>query len=169
MLSRDPMIANDAMGLICKSRIHYLALVIVVGSTANLEAAPSAAMKAACAGDRQRLCHAFVGNPSDMQKCMQAHRAEWSANCAAEAPHGTNIAAHKTAASGSNKGGGAPPSKGPGTGTRREKCAAYVQARYFVQGEIAHHTEAPAALRRCMQGEQIDESNYFPSWGAKTW
>ena len=157
------------MGLICNLRIHYLALVIVGGSTTNLEAAPSAAMKAACAGDRQRLCKAFVGNPSEMQKCMQAHRAEWSANCAAGAPHGTDVAAHKTAATRSSKGDGAPPSKGRGTGSRREKCAAYVQAKYFVQGEIAHHTEAPAALKRCMQGEQVDESNYFPSWGAKTW
>ena len=151
---------------------QYQAGLIIIaflfGSCVTVAASPNTALKTACAGDRQRLCSAFVGNQSEMQKCMQAHRAQWSANCAAAAPHAA-IAAGKTTTGGLNKSGGVPP-KGSGvTLPRHDKCIAYVQAKYFTQNGIAHRTEAPAELRRCMHGEPIDESDSFPSWGEKTW
>jgi hypothetical protein len=111
---------------------------LLIESCATGLAAPSAAMRSACAGDRTRLCNSFVGKPSEMQNCMRAHRAEWSAGCAGAAPKGQANA---------------------GDGGRRAKCAAYVQWKYLPQNggsAMEHRHAAPAELRRCMQGEPMD-------------
>ena len=93
-----------------------------------------AAPLAACGDDRKRLCSTFVGNPSEMQKCMMMHRTEWSAACAAAASKGrTNT----------------------GDGSRRAKCAECVQAKYM-QRKDEHKNAAPAELKRCMRGEPMD-------------
>ena len=99
------------------------AILLLLGLSAM--AAPSAAMKAACASDRQRLCNTFVGKPSEMQNCMIAHRAEWSVGCAGAA------------------------------GSRRAKCAAYVQNKFLPQNSgnmTDRRSGGPAAIKRCMLG-----------------
>jgi hypothetical protein len=93
-----------------------------------------AAPIAACANDRKRLCSPFIGNPSEMQKCIKAHRTEWSASCAAATSKGRANA---------------------GDGSRRAKCAEYVQLKYL-QRKGAHKNAAPAELKRCMHGEPMD-------------
>jgi len=54
---------------------------LFLGSTTMVLSAPNESMRSNCGPDRERLCGAFSGNPSEMQKCMIAHRAEWSPQC----------------------------------------------------------------------------------------
>jgi hypothetical protein len=100
-------------------------IIMLLGTTSIVLAAPLAT----CANDRKRLCGTLIGNPSAMQKCMKAHRTEWSGGCAAAAA------------------------------SRRAKCAEYVQLKNLPQNggkAMEHRSAAPAALDRCMQGEAMD-------------
>jgi len=80
------------------SRYHAGLIIIafLFGSCATEAASPNTSMQAACAGDRQRLCSAFVGNQNDMQRCMSAHRSEWSSRCQAAAETQTGPGPDKT-------------------------------------------------------------------------
>jgi hypothetical protein len=140
------------------NRMISATIILLFGSCATGLAAPSAAMKSACAGDRTRFCNSFVGKPSEMQKCMQAHRAEWSNGCKAAAEGNTSLKANKV-----SQGGCAAEVNGhcltAAKLNRHEQCAAYVQWKYLPQNGgsgMDHRHSAPAELRRCMQGEPMD-------------
>jgi hypothetical protein len=142
--------ANDARisgaGCLCKAislqaTVNYLRSLRLLGAMTILSLGATsialAAPLAACAKDRTKLCGAFIGSPSEMQKCMIAHRSEWSPNCAAAAP-GRRANA--------------------GDGSRRAKCAEHVQSKYLPQngGSASDHRfAAPQELRRCMHGEPV--------------
>src|SRR5579862_1926530 len=108
-------------------------IILSLGATSIVFAAPLAA----CANDRKKLCGTFIGSPSEMQKCMIAHRSEWSPDCAAAAPGRRSNS---------------------GDGSRRAKCAEHVQLKYLPQngGNASDHRyAAPQELRRCMHGEAM--------------
>ena len=127
-----PMSFQGSLNYFRSLRLLGALITLSLGATSIVPAAPLTA----CANDRKKLCGTFIGSPSEMQKCMIAHRAEWSPNCAA-------------AASGRGT---------AGVGSRRAKCAEHVQSKYLPQnGGTAsdHRFAAPEELRRCMHGEPV--------------
>jgi hypothetical protein len=112
-------------------------IILLLGSTTVALAAPQLA---ACANDRQRLCNDFIGKPSEMQRCMRTRRAEWSEACAL-AVKGRSGETTKVSQT---------------RGDRRAQCAAYVQAKYLQMKGVDHQYAARAELKRCMQGEPMD-------------
>ena len=56
---------------------------VTVLCPAAAPAAPSAAVRAACAGDARRLCGSVFADRKARRACMKEHRAEWSNGCKA--------------------------------------------------------------------------------------
>jgi len=139
---------------------RYQAGLIIIaflfGSCATEAASPNTGMQAACAGDRQRLCSAFVGKPSDMQKCMSAHRGEFSDGCKAVTSGGPKAAA----SDGSTK---AEPTRAELMRMSKERrqayCKTYVRNRRLALGLYVkgnNGVDARPEVARCMQGELTD-------------
>ena len=141
------------MGFIMKvgaGRVALLSAILVPAFASQTVAAPSEAVRAACSGDAQRLCTGDLGNPEARRACMAAHSAELSAACKAaiaQARHGG------VAQAGAGQPGGGDTKLPPGQ-NRLERCRAYVQA-YSWTGNIDRLRAGPAAVKRCMHGEEV--------------
>jgi hypothetical protein len=131
-------------------RLALLSVVLVPAITSQTQAAAPQAVRAACSGDAQRLCAAVLGDSKKRQACMREHRAELSAGCKAA------IAQWRGKGAGAPQGGqlGSEDTKLPPGRNRLERCRAYVQA-YSFTGNINRLHAGPAAVRRCMHGEEI--------------
>ena len=130
------------MRTLCGLLIGALCLALAVPAT--VLAAPTRAVRAACAADAKRLCGS-AANAMARQACMYQHRAEWSEKC-------------KTAQSAAPK--NAKPARGSAAWlARRERCATFVADFYRDKGNHAHTVTAPKALRRCMNGGPMYELN----------
>lgn len=129
-------------------------------------AAPSAAVRAACAGDARRLCGSVFADRKARRACMKEHRAEWSNGCKA-------AVAKQRDRVGEKKGRGRRPNAGrasnQGCATvfngkchsaawlrHREWCAKFVSDYYrYRPGE--HLLTGHNAMRRCTRGGPMYE------------
>ncbi len=60
-----------------------LVAILIFGISQSPGAAPTASERTACTGDAVRLCMAYINSRPNMIACLQAHRAELSAECRA--------------------------------------------------------------------------------------
>jgi hypothetical protein len=63
--------------------LRTLGIVVAIVAPTLAMAAPSAAVRAACAPDARKLCGAVISNAEARHKCMVAHRAQLSEACKA--------------------------------------------------------------------------------------
>jgi hypothetical protein len=121
--------------------------VVLLPTIMPAQAAPPQAVRAACSGDAHGLCAGALGNLEARQACMRAHREELSAGCKGA------IAQWRGGKGGIANASGEDAKLPPGP-NRLARCRGYVQA-YSWTGNLDRLHAGPAAVRRCMHGEEI--------------